>query len=201
MGAFRRVAICAAVLVAATSCTSSDPPEQVRDLVSKLDDAGLPCTGLSIEEPGPSETTRPADESPVPSAMGFCHLEGDGSSLSSIYVFENDDHVQFAKDRGGFPDVSIVYGDTFEMQVVPAAKGSAVRDALGGTLIPPSTTETSDRAVYGTLSRITAGEVCLRGPGCFKLTDDSTVEAGLEPGEDVEVGLLRGRKAKYVRAN
>jgi hypothetical protein len=185
-----------------SSCTSSNGRSEVEELVSRLDEAGIPCRGLSIEEPPANERAEESDGAPVPLASGFCHLgelDDPQGRLSSIFVFADDEHVSFAEQRGGFPGVAIVYGDTFEMQVEPADMGEAVRDALEAKLIPPSGPERkAKRAVSGTLSKLSRERVCVRGPGCFELDDYSVVESGIRKGDEVEVGILPDGVVEYV---
>lgn len=204
MGTFSRTMCCAVFLLIMGACTSS-ARSQVHDIVDRLEDAGLSCTDLVIEQPLSTGESRPASAPPVPTATGFCHLEEGKRDvedhLSSIYIFPGGEHDRHAEERGGFPGVSIVYGDNYEMQVVPSEQGPAVRDALGGALIPPLAPESqTQRVVSGTLTSITVSKVCVRGPGCYDLSSDSRVEEGLRPGDDVDVGVLARRVAEYVRS-
>jgi hypothetical protein len=189
--------LCAAALL--SGCRSTDSKAQVHDLAGKLTSAGLGCADFKIEDRVPAGTTASA-----PQASGYCTLKGGGpNSPTTIYAYA-DTRDLVARAQGGFPGVDIVYSDTWAVQVVPAEKGPAVRDALGGTLIPQSGPTTPAHSVLsGQLASLSSKEVCLRKDGqrCFPLSPHAHVESGLQPGDRVDIDLDREKAAVYVRSN
>jgi hypothetical protein len=152
-----------------------------------------------MEDRVPAGTT-----SSAPQASGYCTLKGGGpNSPTAIYAYADTGDL-VARAQAGFPGVDLLYSDTWAVQVVPAEEGPAVRDALGGTLIPQSGPATpTHSALSGQLASLSSKEVCVRKDGkrCFPLSPHAEVEPGLKPGDSVDIGLDREKAAVYVRSN
>ena len=157
-------------------------------LTSQLEEAGLGCKELDVETPdsqGQGDAT-PGVPYPGPeaSAAAFCLLQGapdfGGEPLASmLLVFDDDAHLsrlpppEMLMGGGPTPSLALVYGDTWEMYVVPAAKGEAVAEALDGTLQRPATLKdvTSPTAAIHY-------EVRLRDGGSVPATIEYTLPSG-----------------------
>lgn len=129
----------------------------VRDLAAQLEEAGVGCVSLSVRRPDAQSDDAPSPapggvgipqlgSGPVASEYGFCVLEGapefQGQPMASqILVFADDEHLdrlppkEILAGQGPIPEQALVYGDTWEMFVVPVSKTDAVAEALDGEVL------------------------------------------------------------------
>jgi hypothetical protein len=156
------LSICAYIAMA--GCSNGETQNEasgasrVRDLAAQLEEAGVGCVSLTVRQPDPESGEAPSPvpggvgipqlgSGPVASEHGFCVLEDapeiQGQSLASlILVFDDDEHLdrlpptEVLAGQGPIPEQALVYGDTWEMFVVPVSKAEAIADALGGTVLP-----------------------------------------------------------------
>jgi hypothetical protein len=154
------LSICACLVMVAcgddVARNESSEGSGVRDLTAKLEEAGVVCVSLSVRQPddeGEAPSPVPGGvgipqfgSGPVASEHGFCILEDapefQGEPMASqILVFDDDEHLdrlppkEILAGQGPIPEQALVYGDTWEMFVVPVSKAGAIADALGGTVL------------------------------------------------------------------
>jgi hypothetical protein len=131
-----------------------DPTGALRDLASALEAAGLGCEEFISVESDDSEDASPEGDgvfgysghpAPVADASATCFLEGapklKGHRLATwLRVFHDDSHlnqlppVDALDPPGSYPQQALVYGDTWEVLVVPHDSGDEVAEALDGTV-------------------------------------------------------------------
>lgn len=135
---------------------SSSDQASVRGIASQLDEAGIGCVDLVVHKPPKNQSSGesatppegaiglpPRYAGPVASETGFCVLKGaplaQGRPLASmILVFEDDEHLdrlpsgEILEGGGPIPRQALVYGDTWEMFVIPDQFAEDIADALGG---------------------------------------------------------------------
>lgn len=80
---------------------------------------------------------------PAAIKVGYCRLEGAPSAGgvpldTRILIFENEDHLESLPSARVLSGQALVYGDTWEVYVVPPDRGRDVQEAIGGDLLEGS---------------------------------------------------------------
>lgn len=127
-----------AFAVGACNGSLSGAENKIRDLVGQMEDAGIRCSDLAIEDGG--DTRDSPTGSPVAIKIGSCTLEGapevGGLPLATrILIFEDESHTEFLPPPDLLAGQALVYGDTWEIFVVPADTGEDVQRATEGELV------------------------------------------------------------------
>jgi hypothetical protein len=129
-----RVAL--ATLVTGCLLMACDPGgDEIRSIVEKMDRAGIECSDLVVDHPEGVG----APGAPAATTVGHCRLEDapevGGLPLETrILIFDDEAHVESLPQPQVRPGTALVYGDTFEVYVVPTYMGADVADAIGGRL-------------------------------------------------------------------
>ena len=162
MRGIRVFVLCSLLVIWASACSDENPTNGsssgVRDLAARLEAAGVGCTTLEVREPdsqaaedpspapGGSAIPQMGSGGPVASESGFCVLDGatefQGQPTASlILVFDDDAHLdrlppkEMLAGGGPFPEQALVYGDTWEMFVVPVERAEEIAEALDGQVL------------------------------------------------------------------
>lgn len=125
---------------AAAACagSASSAENKIKDLVAQMEKAGLECSDLAIEDPGPIRDSPTG--APVAIKVGSCILDsgsqiGGLSIATRILIFEDESHTEFLPPPEVLAGQALVYGDTWEIFVTPADMGEEVQRATDGQLI------------------------------------------------------------------
>lgn len=127
-----------ALLAGGCNTSLSGAENQIRDLAGQMEEADLGCSDLLIEDAGPIRESPTG--SPVAIKIGRCTLqdapERNGVPLATdILIFEDDSHKEFLPPAEALPGRALVYGDTWQILVVPGDLGEDVQEATAGTLV------------------------------------------------------------------
>jgi hypothetical protein len=136
-------------LLIASACgggSGNAAASQIRTAVEKMADAGIECTNLVVDDPeadGSDGILGVRPDAPAATKVGYCRLEGApevaGMPIETrILVFEDDAHLDSIPPPQLLPGQALVYGETWEVYVVPAELGGAVQNAIGGELVEGS---------------------------------------------------------------
>lgn len=146
----RRTWALIAVLLLIGGCgggASAEAADTVAGLVEEMKAQGIPCSDLVFQDPEPDNGggvvlgIRP--EGPAAIKVGSCRLDGapevDGVPLDTrILAFSDNEHLNSLPPPEILVGQSLVYGEKWEIYVIPADKGDEVQSATGGKLIEGS---------------------------------------------------------------